>query len=75
MDDCVYFKYGAIINFRKFKSSKKLVAEAVIYEKISEKGEVNEKGKKMYVLNSRFLRVLKQKILMNYQVDTLTKKL
>ena len=33
MDDCVYFKYGAIINFRKFKSSKKLVAEAVIYEK------------------------------------------
>lgn len=41
MDDCVYFKYGAIINFRKFKPSKKLVAEAIIYEKISEKGDKN----------------------------------
>ena len=45
MDDSD-FKYGAIINFRKFKPSKKLVAEAIIYEKISEKGEVNEKGEK-----------------------------
>ena len=40
MDDSD-FKYGAIINFRKFKPSKKLVAEAIIYEKISEKGEKN----------------------------------
>jgi len=45
MDDSE-FKYGAIINFRKLKPLKKLVAEAIIYEKISAKGELNEKGEK-----------------------------